>query len=102
MSDTPMASIVRQEARLIVLRTLADDPAGSSNSSVLQTALEAWGIAKSRDWVHAEIRWLEDVGAVRAETMGSVLLVTLTQRGLDHVERRATIDGVKRPSLPAA
>lgn len=102
MTDTPMASIVRQEARLIILRTLADDLARSSNSSVLQTALETWGIAKSRDWVHAEIRWLDDIGAVRAEEMGSVLLVSLTQRGLDHVERRGAIDGIKRPSLPTA
>lgn len=99
---TDFATRVREEARLIILRTLAGEASASSNSSLLQSALEGWGISKSREWVHAELRQLADVGAVTAEAQGSVLLVTLTQRGLDHVDRKIALDGVKRPSLPIA
>jgi len=98
MSD--FAQRLREEARLIILRTLADDVAGRSNTSLLQGTLEVFGIAKTRDWVTAEVRALEDRGAVAATESGSVLVVAITQRGIDHVERRAVIDGVKRPSAP--
>lgn len=97
---TDFATRVREEARLIILRTLAGDAGPSSNSSLLQSELESWGINKSRDWVHAELRQLADVGAITVEAQGTVLLVSLTQRGLDHVDRKLALDGVKRPSLP--
>jgi len=89
---------VREEARLILLRALTEDPAGRSNSSMLQASLEEFGLTKSRDWLHAEIRALQERGAVTVREADTVLVVEITQRGTDHVERRAYLDGVKRPS----
>lgn len=94
-----MTDIMREHARLIALRFLSDEPSGRANSATIQDEMERrWGITRSRDWVHAELRWLADVGAVTVLDAGSVLVVSLTARGLDHVERRIVIDGVKRPS----
>lgn len=94
-----MSDIERQHARLIILRDLAEQPDGRWNSALLREDLELrWAINHTRDWVHEELTYLADLGAVELLKMGSVLVATITQKGFDHVERRAVITGVKRPS----
>ncbi len=96
------ADIQREHARLIMLRSLAEQSDRRLNSALLQEDLALrWAINKPRDWVHDELRWLEEMGAVTMTTAASVLIATLTQKGLDHVERRIVITGVKRPSPEA-
>ena len=96
-----MATIIEQEARLVVLRTLAEQADNRLNSSLIRDDLaERWAINKTRDWLHAQLGFLADIGAVTLSDMGSVKIATLTARGLDHVERRIVLDGVKRPSPP--
>ena len=94
------ADLFRAEARLVILKALADEPDGRLNSSMLGTVLETYAVARPRSWIHAEMRELEQMGAVTITEFGSVLVARLTQRGLDHVEHRVVLDGVKRPSLP--
>lgn len=94
-----MDRIIREEARLIILRTLSGEPDGRLNSELLRQNLESFGITRTREWVQAEMRSLEQLGAIEVTQAGTVLVGQLTQRGLDHVERRAFLDGVKRPSL---
>ena len=96
-----MDTIVREEARLIVLRTLAGESDQRLNSELLRRALEAFGISRTREWVHGELRHLEQLGAVTVVSAGTVLVAGLTSRGEDHVARRAVLDGVKRPSAPS-
>jgi hypothetical protein len=96
-----MDRIIRADARLIILRELDAQPDGRLNSSLLQAALEAFGITKSRDWVHDELRWLAEMGAVALTDAGTVCIAGLTAKGRDHVERRIVIEGVKRPSPEA-
>ncbi|QGM46723.1 hypothetical protein [Methylocystis heyeri] len=91
--------IIREHARLIILRDLAEQPDGRWNSEALREDLEErWAITKTREWVHDELRWLAEMGAATVNEIGSVLIAKLTQKGLDHVERRRVITGVKRPS----
>ena len=97
---SPYSEVVREEARLLILRSLSEETSGALPSSLLQAGLESWGIHKTREWVHAEIQYLADIGAVQAQPNASVLIVTLMARGLDHVQRRIALPGVKRPSLP--
>jgi hypothetical protein len=92
---------IREEARLVLLRALADEPDRRLNSSLLGIALEHFGIQRSRDWVHDELRWLADMGVVGIETAGTVMIATLRQKGVDHVERRHVVTGIKRPSAEA-
>lgn len=97
-----MIDIIRQYARLHILTDLAEQPNGSWNSETLRDDLEARAaIARPLDWVHNELLWLEDMGAVKIVAVGAMLIATITRRGVDHVERRRFIDGVKRPSLEA-
>ncbi len=89
---------LRAEARLILLRALEEQPDGRLNSELLRLALESYGITKSRDWVHDELNWLAEMGAVTLVVAGTVRVASLTAKGSDHVLRRVVIEGVKRPS----
>ncbi len=89
---------LRAEARLILLRALEEQPDGRLNSELLRLALESYGITKSRDWVHEELNWLAEMGAVTIVVAGTVRVASLTAKGSDHVLRRVVIEGVKRPS----
>ncbi len=93
---------MREEARLIILRALEEQPDGRLNSELLRLALETYGISKSRDWVHDELNWLAGMSAVTIVTAGTVRVAQLTAKGADHVARRLVIEGVKRPSRPEA
>lgn len=100
MSD--LERLIREEARLIMLKSLQGESDARLNSSLLQSHLETFGISKARAWVHAEIRELESRGAVKVVEVGSVLVAELTARGEDHLKRRSFLDGIKRPSLSEA
>ena len=89
---------VQSHARLIILRTLVEDTSYSGNDSALTDVARLYGVDRGRDFIRAECRWLEGVGAVTVREVGGTLIVTATERGVDHVARRIIIDGVKRPS----
>lgn len=88
---------LRHDVRLVCLRVLAEMPAYRSNSSVISNLLDKFGHAVTRDQAKTELRWLEEQGLVTVEDTGSVLVVTLTERGQDVASGRATVDGVARP-----
>lgn len=92
--------IVREEARLIILRTLGEQFDGRLNSELLRLHLETFGVAKTRAWVHDELSYLAEMGAVRLDDQGSVRIATLLDKGQRHVDRVLVIEGVKRPSRP--
>jgi len=93
------AKYISEDRRLLILRLLSEMPTYKANSSVLYTALGAWGHAPSRDQVKTELRWLSEQGLITVEDIGAsdVLLATLTARGQDVAAGRAFVDGVKRP-----
>jgi hypothetical protein len=93
-------TLVRQEARLIILRALEEQPDGRLNSELLRVTLDSFGISKSRDWVHDELNWLQSMAAITVVSAGTVRVAQLTAKGSDHVHRRLVIEGVKRPSRP--
>lgn len=96
-----MDRLIREEARLIILRALDEQADRRLNSELLRLALESFGITKTREWVHEELRWLADLGAVAVVEAGTVRVASLTSKGADHVARRIVIEGVKRPSPEA-
>jgi hypothetical protein len=93
-----MRDIIRQEARLIILRELYAQTNYALNDALLQQTLETFGIARPREWVREEIAYLEQLGAVTKTSAGSVTVARLAPKGVEHVERRQVIEGVKRPS----
>lgn len=89
---------VAGDGRLIILRELALQVDGRSNEAVLMRVLDTFGVTRSREWVRTQLCKLEELEAVRLTEAGSVLVASLRKAGRDHVERRAVLDGVARPS----
>ena len=90
------------DARLVILRELAAQTDYTLNEALLEKVLEAFGHRATRDYVRNQLRWLEaEAGAVTLREVGSFIIATITRRGLDHVSRKAILDGVARPSPEA-
>lgn len=97
-----MDRIIREDARLIILKALHEQPDGRLNSDLLRETLVTFGISKSRDWVHDELRHLAELGTIKVHEIGTVRVAAITGKGTDHVARRIVIEGIKRPSPPEA
>jgi hypothetical protein len=95
-----MQTLMREQARLIILKELAQQPRESLNSDLMIAPLATFGIWVDRGWVHDEYAWLADRGAIVVTQAGSLLVATLTEKGHRHLRREIAMDGVKRPSRP--
>lgn len=93
---------MREDARLIVLKALADmQPDETLQSGYLQEAIATYGgIRRDRDWVHDELNWLAERSAIKVRRAGTVMIATLLEKGHRHLQRQIVIEGVKRPSRP--
>ncbi len=89
---------VTADARLVILKELARQTDGRLNETILTTVLDTFGHHKSREWVRTQLRKLDELGAITIIEAGTVLIASITRSGLDHVERRAVIEGVAKPS----
>lgn len=89
----------RQDARLTILKELARQPDGRLNETMLVAVLDTFGHHRSRDWVRTQLRAMAELGAVRLTEAGSVLIAGITQLGVDHLEHRAIIEGIAKPSF---
>lgn len=90
-----------ENLRLCALKELSKLPGTSGNTSLLHVVAEKkWGFHVTRSQLNAELDELERLGALQIINRdGDVLVASLTQRGLDHVERRLVLPGVKQPAL---
>jgi repressor of nif and glnA expression len=98
MSD--YLELIRQDARLIMLKALAAQGDERLHSGLLAEELRAFGIDRPREWIHGELDWLAEMGAVTLTKPGTVVVVTLTEKGARHLRRAIVIEGIKRPSRP--
>lgn len=95
-----MDTLIREQARLIILKALAAQTDETLNSDLLVHELHPFGIRKDRAWVHGELAWLAEMGAVRVSDAGTLKVATLAELGGRHLTREVVIEGVKRPSRP--
>ncbi|MCR9122990.1 VpaChn25_0724 family phage protein [Oceaniradius stylonematis] len=87
------------EARLIILKALADQNDYRLNDKMLTTVLQQFAINRGRDFTRNQLSWLEEnASAVKLIRAGTAIVAELTEAGLDHVERRTVLHGVARPS----
>lgn len=98
MSSDSLDEHLTQDARLVILKELTRQTAGSLNDTMLNRVLDVFGHHRSREWTRTQIRKMAELGAVSVTEAGSVLIASITRAGLDHVERRSIIDGIARPS----
>jgi len=89
---------VSANARLVMLKELAKQPAGTLNEALMARVLDVFGYRRSREWVRSQMRGLADVGAVELTEAGTVLIAKLRRQGRDHVEGRIVLDGIDPPS----
>lgn len=89
---------VRPDARLIILKALAKQVDDRLHSGFISKELARLGIDRPRAWVHGELDWLEQMGAVTLLRADSVVIATLTEKGARHLRRAIVIEGIDRPS----
>lgn len=95
---TSFAARLRADARLAILRILAQDPGYSHNHSVLRDAVEfGTAITLSEDEIKDHLAWLENEALVETEIVGRFTLAKLTDKGLSVAEGKTRIDGISRP-----
>lgn len=92
------AEHMARDLRLVMLKSLAKHPAYSANDTILQMEAEAFGHSRSRDAIRTELRHLADVGGVTIKEAGTVIVATLTLKGLEHVQAKTVLEGVNQPS----
>lgn len=92
--------VVRPDARLIILKALETQLDERLHSGFIAQALCELGIDRPREWVHGELDWLAQMGAVTLKAFDSVVVATLTEKGHRHLRRALVIEGIKRPSRP--
>lgn len=87
-----------EHARLSILRHLAAAPSYSANDSLLFDLLIQLGVSVTRDQVRSCIVWLAEQGMIENKEIATVMVPTITQRGIDVAAGRAIVPGVRRPS----
>ncbi|WP_339745610.1 hypothetical protein [uncultured Maricaulis sp.] len=88
-----------EDARLVILKELARQNDNRLSETMLAHVLEIFGHKRSREWIRTQLGKLEELGAVKLTEVGTVIVADLARAGLDHVERRSFLAGVRRPSL---
>lgn len=86
-----------EDRRLVILRGLASAAQFRANAYLLRRYCEAVGHVTSADRIEQDLAWLAEQSLVRLEKAEGVTVATLTQRGGDVAEGRATVPGVQRP-----
>lgn len=88
-----------ENARLIILKGLAEMDDYRLNDTLLLVVLQTFGINKGRDFLRAQLAWLEkEAGVIRTQEAGTAIIAEILERGLDHVQRRCVVPGIARPS----
>ena len=89
--------------RLSCLRLLEE--AGAANESLLFDCLESIGLdaGLTRAALRDDLKWMAERDLVRLVMANQTLMVvTITERGIDVAKGRVVVEGVKKPSLGVA
>ncbi|MBO4393763.1 MAG: hypothetical protein J5800_05415 [Spirochaetales bacterium] len=91
-------NVFAEQQRILILQLLESDVDGSINNLLLQRGLEEFGHNISLDKVNTECAWLEEQGCVEIRPLNEEMnLVTITDVGIDVVNRRRRIPGIDLP-----
>ncbi len=91
------AETLRRHVRITTLRLLAEQPDYALNESILRELLADFAFALTRDQLRTELAWLVEQDLVTVETVRDLQIATITKRGDEVANGRATVPGVKRP-----
>ena len=95
---TSLPARVRADARLAILRALAEDPGYSVNHSILRDVVDVTtAITLSEDEIKEHLAWLENIELLTTDFAGPFTLAKLTSKGLSVAGGKDQVDGVSRP-----
>ena len=92
------AETIAREARLRILKELARQTDGRLSELMIRPVLDLFGIRRDRDWIATQLRKLEQLGSIEIEVVGQTMVARITRDGRDHIDERAVIEGIARPS----
>lgn len=89
-----------EDRRLVLLRLLKE-AGGTANDSPLHYGLQQIGHRRglTREVVRTELEWLKQRRLVNLEMVGTMMVATLTERGLNVAEGHERVEGVKQLSI---
>ncbi len=85
------------DRRLTILKLLEASAGYTANEFVLQVALAEHGHSVSRDLLRTDLAWLAEQGVLSVTQGPHMQSATITERGADVANARATVPGIKRP-----
>jgi hypothetical protein len=85
-----------RDARLRILSALSKEGDYTLNEHLISAYLSVYGHKRSLDWLRNQLRWLEDVGAVKLTDAEGHMIAKIRRKGLDHLEGRLLIEGILR------
>lgn len=85
------------DRRLVLLIALKAAAQYRANAFLLRRYCDTLGHVASADQIETDLAWLAEQGLAKAEAAGGVTIATLTPRGADVADGRATVPGVARP-----
>jgi hypothetical protein len=89
-----------EDARLLILFELSRQTDGRlDHETLLDVLVSGEGYSVTLEWVDTQLNFLEQVGAVALAKSGSLRTAEILRPGLDHVARRLTLAGVRRPGV---
>jgi hypothetical protein len=65
--------------------------------AAVRTIMSA-GEKKDRVWIHQQLDWMANMGAIAVVDAGTVKIATLLPAGWAHLRRERFIEGIKKPS----
>lgn len=86
-----------QDRRLVLLKALENAAQYRANAFLLRRYCDAVGHVISADRIDGDLAWLAEQQLVGLERMQGVTVATLTARGLDVAQGRASVPGVPKP-----
>lgn len=89
---------IAADARLYILRELAEQIDGRLYDKHLQRVLDARAIGRPLDWVRTQLSAMKDLDAIRVIKSDDVWIAQLLPAGQDHLDRRIVLEGIARPT----
>lgn len=93
-----LATEISADARLYILRELAEQVDGRLYDKQLQRVLDVNLIKRSLDWLRTELSAMKELGAIAVLKAGDMWIAELLPAGQDHLDRRIAIEGIARPT----
>lgn len=88
---------VALDARLIILRELAQQMDGSLNSVSLRRVLDVYFV-RPVEWIDTQLVKLQQLEAIELTRAGEVAIAKITPAGRDHLDERSIISGITPPA----